>query len=121
MQYSSQANAKFRYSWNSYKDNNEKRHRGEDHKQASFFAHSQTASCSSFITDIEIRFNDKTDPSGPTKCEDFWIDTLKTCYFQGLNCFCFFIVFVYLQVTIVFIEMFIFVLLELVCFSRGNS
>ena len=89
MQYSSQANAKFRYSWNSSKDNNEKRHRGEDHKQASFFAHSQTASCSSFIIDIEIRFNDKTDPSGPTKCEDFWIDTLKTCYFQGLNCFCF--------------------------------
>ena len=95
MQYSSQANAKFRYSWNSYKDNNEKRHRGEDHKQAGFLAHSQTASCSSFINDIEIRFIDKTDPSGPTKCEDFWIDTLKTCYFQGLNCFCFLFLYIY--------------------------
>ena len=25
------------------------------------------------------------DPSDPTRCENFWIDTLKMCYPQGLN------------------------------------
>ena len=40
--------------------------RGEDHKQAGFFAHFQTAGHSGFINDTEIRFIDKTDPSdGP--------------------------------------------------------
>ena len=46
----------------------------EDHKQAGF------------INDTEIRFIDKTeDPSDPTRRENFWIDTLKTRYPQGLN------------------------------------
>ena len=31
------------------------------------------------------RFIDKTDPSDFTRSEDFWIDTLKTHYPQGLN------------------------------------
>ena len=38
-----------------------------------------------FINDTEIRFFDKTDLSDPTRHEDFWIGTLKTCYPQGLN------------------------------------
>ena len=59
--------------------------RGEDHKQAGIFAHFQTAGHSGFINDTEIRFIDKTDPSDPTRREDFWIDTLKTRYPQGLN------------------------------------
>ena len=38
-----------------------------------------------YINDTEIRFIDKTDPSDPTRREDFWIDTLKSRYPQGLN------------------------------------
>ena len=49
------------------------------------FAHFQTSGHSGFINDTEIRFIDKTDPSDPTRREDFWIDTLKTRYPQGLN------------------------------------
>ena len=85
MQYNSETNDEFRYRWNNYKDNNRKNLRGEDHKQAGFFAHFQTADHSGFINDTEIRFIDKTDPSDPTRLEDFWIDTLKTRYPQGLN------------------------------------
>ena len=43
MQYNNQTNDEFRYIWNNYKDNNQKNLRGEDHKQAGFFAHFQTA------------------------------------------------------------------------------
>ena len=53
--------------------------------KAGFFAHFQTAGHSGFINDTEIRFIDNTDPSDPTRHEDFWIDTLKTHYPQGLN------------------------------------
>ena len=85
MQYNGQTNDEFRNRWNKYKNNSWKSLRGEDHKQAGFFAHFQTAGHSGFINDTEIRFIDKTNPSDPTRCEDFWIDTPKTCYPQGLN------------------------------------
>ena len=86
MQYNGQTNDEFRYRWNNYKDNNKKKSlRGEDHKQARFFAHFQTAGHSGFINDTEIRFIHKTDHSDPTRHEDFWIDTLKTHYPQGRN------------------------------------
>ena len=85
MQYNGQTNDEFRYRWNNYKDNNQKNLRGEDHKQASFFAHFQTAGHSSFINDTEIGFFDKTGPSNPTRLDDFWIDTLKTDFPQNLN------------------------------------
>ena len=38
-----------------------------------------------YINDTEIRFIHKTDPSDPTRREDFGIDTLKTRCPQGLN------------------------------------
>ena len=53
MQYNGQNNDEFRYRWNNYKDNNRKSLRGEDHKQAGFFAHFQTAGDSGFINDTE--------------------------------------------------------------------
>ena len=65
-------------------DNNRKSLKGEDHKQAGFFALFQTAGHSGFINDTEIRFIDKTDPSDPTTREDFGIDTLKTRYPRDL-------------------------------------
>ena len=85
MQYNGQTNDKFRQRWNNYKDNNQKSQSGEVHKQAGFFAHFQTAGDSGFISDTEIRFIDEVDPSDPTRREDFWTGTLKTCYPQGLN------------------------------------
>ena len=45
----------------------------------------QTAGHGGFINDTEVRFVDKTDLSDPTRRQDFWIDTLKSCYPQGLN------------------------------------
>ena len=66
-------------------DNNQKSVNGEDHKPAGFLAHFQTAGHSGFINDTGIGFIDQTDPFDPTRCENFWIDTLKTCYPQGLN------------------------------------
>ena len=83
--YNGQTNDEFRYRWNNYKDNNRKSLRGEDHRQAGFFAHLQIAGHSGFINDTETRFIDKADPSDPTRREDFWRDTLETHYPQGLN------------------------------------
>ena len=107
-QYDNQTNNGFRYRWGNYTDNNRKSLRGEDHKQPGFFAHFQTAGHSDFINDTEIRFIDKTDPSDPTRREDFWIDTLKTRYLQSLNNIDLyhqlFIVFAVLLVSTVFTE-----------------
>ena len=40
---------------------------------------------SEFLNDISDTFIDKTDPTDPTKQEDYWIHTLKTKAQQGLN------------------------------------
>ena len=37
------------------------------------------------VLDTEIRFVDKTDPSDPTRSEDFWTDTLKKSS-ENWNC-----------------------------------
>ena len=58
---------------------------GDEHKQAMFFAHSQGLDHNGFLEDTEITFIDKTDPSDPTRREEFWIDTLRTRYPLGLN------------------------------------
>ena len=49
-------------------------------KQAEFFAHFQSLDHNVFLEDTEFMFIDKTDPSDPTRREEFWIDTLKTRY-----------------------------------------
>ena len=84
-QYTGQTVDEFRYRWNNYKDNNRKSLRGDEHKQAGFFAHFQGLDHNGFLEDTEITFIDKTDPSDPTRREEFWIDTLKTRYPLGLN------------------------------------
>ena len=84
MQINCQTNDEFRYRCNNYKDNNPKSLKREEHKQAGFFVCFQTPDHSSFINDTEIKLVEKTDPSDPTKHENFWIDCLKTrCL--GLN------------------------------------
>ena len=85
MQYNGQTNDKFRYMWNNYKHNNRKSLSGEDHEQAGSFAHFQTDGNSGFINDTESSCIDKTDPSDPTRPDEFWIDTLATRYPKGLS------------------------------------
>ena len=84
-QYTGQTVDEFRYMWNNYKDNNRKSLRGDEQKQAGFFAHFQSLDHNGFPEDTEITFIDKTDPFDPTRSEDFWIDTLKTHYLLGLS------------------------------------
>ena len=84
-QYTGQTVDEFRYWWDSYKGINRKSLRGDEHKQTGFFAHFQGLDHNGFLEDIEITFIDKTDPSNPTRHEEFWIDTLKTRYPLGLN------------------------------------
>ena len=79
-QYTGQTVDEFRYRWNNYKDNNRKSLKGNECKQAGFFAHFQ-----SLDHHTEITFIDKTDLSNPTRCKEFWIDRLKSCYPLGLN------------------------------------
>ena len=50
---------------------------------AGFFAYFQSLDLSGFLK--EISFIDKTDPSDPTRREEFWIDTLKTRYPLDFN------------------------------------
>ena len=59
--------------------------RGNEHKQAEFFAHFQSLEHNGFLKDTEITFIDKIDPSNTTRREDFWTDTLKICYLLELN------------------------------------
>ena len=58
---------------------------GGEHKQAGFFAYFQSLDHNSFLEETEITFIDKTDPSNPTRHEEFWIDMLKSRYPLGLN------------------------------------
>ena len=89
MQYSSQTKDEFRYRWDSYKNNNwkslrrEDQKKGEDHNQAGFFSHFQAAGHSGFINVTKVTFIYKTNPF--TGRENFWIDTFKTPFPQGLN------------------------------------
>ena len=39
----------------------------------------------SLINDVEIVFNNKTDPSDPTRREEFWRNKIKTLAPYGLN------------------------------------
>ena len=107
-EYTGQAVNEFIYRWNNYKDNNRKSLKGNECKQAGFFAHFQNLD-----HNTEITFIDKTDPSNPTSCKEFWIDTLKSCYPLGLNNIRHILlvdVFEFLQVTNVFTNNVFFVL-----------
>ena len=84
-QYTGQTVDEFRYRCNIYKDNNRKSLRWGEHKKTGFFGHFQSLDRNGFLEDIEITSIDKTDPSDPTRREEFWIDTLKTRYSMGLN------------------------------------
>ena len=84
-QYTGQTVDECRYRWNNYKDNNRKSLREDEHKRTGFFSYFQSLDHNGCQEDTEITFIDKTDPSDPTRCEEFWIDTLKTRYPLGFN------------------------------------
>ena len=75
----------FRNRWNNYKDNARKFDRGEHCMQKHLYEHFTLPGHSGFLHDVSVTLIDKTDPSCPTKREDYWIDTLKTKAPMGLN------------------------------------
>ena len=84
-QYVGQTVDTFRKRWNNYKDNARKFNRGEHCIQRHLYEHFTLPGHSSFLHDVSITLIDKTDPSYPTKREDYWIDILKTKPPMGLN------------------------------------
>ena len=79
----------YRNTWNNYKDNTGKFDRGEHCMQRYLYEHFTLPGHSGFlhvsITDKTKLTLDKTDPSCPSKHEDYWIDTFKTKAPIGLN------------------------------------
>ena len=53
--------------------------------QKYFYDHFLSESHNGLINDVEIVFIDKTDPSDPTRREEFWRNKLKTLAPYGLN------------------------------------
>ena len=48
---------------------------GMNISKLAFFGYFQSLYHNGFLEDTEITFINKTDPSNPTRREDFWIDT----------------------------------------------
>ena len=71
--------------WNNYKENQRKAKRCEEHTQKYFHEHFLSYENNGLINDIEIIFIDKTDPSNPTRKEEFWQVKLKALARNGLN------------------------------------
>ena len=76
-QYVGQTVEIFRNRWNNYKENARKFDRGEHFVQKHLYEHFTLPGHSGFLHDVSVTLIDKTDPSCPTKLEDYWIDTLK--------------------------------------------
>ena len=53
--------------------------------QEHLFQHFQCPGNRRFVEDVCITFIDKIGPFIPTKCEDYWIQTLKPLCPHGLN------------------------------------
>ena len=75
----------FRNRWNNYKDNARKFDRREHCIQKHLYKHFTLPGHCGFLHDVSVTLIDKTDPSYPTKRENYWIDTLKTKAPLGLN------------------------------------
>ena len=58
---------------------------GKHCMQKHLYEHFTLPEHSGFLHDVSITLIGKTDPSCPTKREDYWIDTLKTKAPMGLN------------------------------------
>ena len=67
----------FRNKCNNYKYNARKVDRGGHRMERHLHEHFPLPGLSGFLHDVSITLINKTDPSSPTKREDYWIDTLK--------------------------------------------
>ena len=85
LQYVGSTTDKFRLRWNSYKENDRKALRGEEHMQSELFEHFAADNHNCFLTDCSITMIDKTNGSDPTRREEYWKTVLKTVAPYGLN------------------------------------
>ena len=53
--------------------------------QEHLFRHLSSPGHNGFLSDVSVTLIDKTDPSDPLKCENFWRETLMTMAPYGLN------------------------------------
>ena len=81
----------FRRRWNNYKSVDRLKSCMQEH----LFSHFSLAGHDGFFNDVSITFIDKTDPSDPSRREDYWRQTLKQWFRSGLilktvsdRCFC---------------------------------
>ena len=84
-QYVGSTTERFRFQWNNYKSFQRKAERGENCMQKYFHGHLLIEGHNGLINDVKIVFIDKTDPSDPTRREEFWRNKLKTLAPYGLN------------------------------------
>ena len=84
-QYVGQIVDMFRLPWNNYKDNSRKFDRGENCIQRHLYELFQLPGHTRFLQETNVALIDKTDPTAPTKREDYWIHTLQTKAPMGLN------------------------------------
>ena len=75
----------FRFRWNNYKINCRKNQLDETCMQQHLYEHSCSSNHNCFISDVSVTFIDETNPSDPTKREDYWRSTLKTMAPFGLD------------------------------------
>ena len=84
-QYVGSTTERFGLRWNNYKSCQRKAKNGEDCIQKYFHDHFLSECHNGLINDVEIVFIDKTDPSDPTRREEFWRNEVKTLAPYGLN------------------------------------
>ena len=84
-QYVGQTTDKFHYQWNNYKACYHRAYRGAEVPQKHLHEHFMGGNHQGLEKDVEITLTEKTDPSDPTKSEDFWICALGTMAPKGLN------------------------------------
>ena len=75
-QYVGQTIDSFRYRSNNYKSNERKFQ--EPCMQEHLLLHFSGPGHNGFLNNVSVTFLDKTDPSDPLKCENFWRETLMT-------------------------------------------
>ena len=77
----------FRSRWNNYNSDIRKAESGdmENVNQKFLQSHFLQRDHQDFLKDVEVRLIDKTQASGPTKREFYWMRTLRTLYPDGLN------------------------------------
>ena len=85
-QYVGPTTEKFRFRWNNYKIFHRKAERGDDYIQRYLHEHFLSEGHNGLINDVESIFIDKSDPSDPTRREEFWRTKLRILASYGFEC-----------------------------------